>query len=165
MLIESESIVYLDYDGVLHPDRVYWSPRKGPYLKDPGHHRLFEHVGLLDELLKPYPSTALVLSTSWVLRYGCMGAARRLPTGLRKRVVGATFHSRMSRETFASMSRGMQIWADVVRRNPRTWVAIDDDHLQWPVWCRANLVRSSPERGLSQCSVYKELAEALVRLS
>lgn len=159
-----KAVVYLDFDGVLHPQRVYWSPRKGPYLRDPHGHRLFEHAGLLQEVLAPYPATALVLSTSWVLRYGCRGTARRLPRELRDRVIGATFHSRMSRDTFTSMSRGMQVWADVARRTPANWVAIDDDHLQWPAWCRKNLVRSDPEKGLGRTSVYTQLAEALARM-
>lgn len=26
-----QPILYLDFDGVLHPEHCYWHPRKGPY--------------------------------------------------------------------------------------------------------------------------------------
>jgi hypothetical protein len=27
-------VLYLDFDGVLHPDEVYWHPRRGAYLRE-----------------------------------------------------------------------------------------------------------------------------------
>lgn len=154
-------VVYLDFDGVLHPDRVYRSPRKGPYLKDAKGHRLFEHAELLEQLLQPYPDIRVVLSTSWVMHYGFMGAAKRLPERLRALVIGATFHSRMSRETFDAMPRGLQVWADVLRRRPLNWLAVDDDHLHWPTWCRDHLVRTHSTLGLAEPSVTTQLKEKL----
>jgi hypothetical protein len=47
------SVLYLDYDGVLHPDDVYTHPRRGLYLRDSPGHELLEHAGLLAELLAP----------------------------------------------------------------------------------------------------------------
>lgn len=46
-------LLYLDFDRVLHPEFCYWHPRKGPYLKAPGHSP-FEHLTLLEQLLEPY---------------------------------------------------------------------------------------------------------------
>ena len=120
-------VLYLDFDGVLHHQNVLWSASKGPYLEAPAGHTLFEHAPLLAELLKPYPAIRIILSTSWAVKYGCYGAARRLPLELRTRVIGATFHSQMDRAGFESAYRGMQVWADVFRRRPSDWLAIDDD--------------------------------------
>ena len=56
--------LFLDFDGVLHPDEVY---RVGGriVLRVDGF-SLFEWSSILDELLAPYPGTQIVLSTSWV---------------------------------------------------------------------------------------------------
>lgn len=150
------NVLYLDFDGVLHHGEVYWSPRKGPYIDPTVKQNLFAYTSLLEELLSPYPNLAIVLSTSWVLNYGCHGAAKRLPFSLRQRVIGATFHSQMRREDFDNASRGMQVWSDVYRRQPADWLALDDDYLQWPAWCRDKLIRTRPHLGLS-CPETQEL--------
>jgi hypothetical protein len=59
-------VLYLDFDGVLHPEDVWRRPGWGPYVASPPGHQLFEHADLLVELLAPYPDLRIVLSTSWV---------------------------------------------------------------------------------------------------
>lgn len=66
---QDEYVLYLDFDGVLHHEDCWWHPRKGPYLHQTGY-QLFQHVGLLEETLAPYPQVKIVLSTSWVRRVG-----------------------------------------------------------------------------------------------
>lgn len=44
------TVLYLDFDGVLHHEDVWWHPRRGVYIRTPGH-QLFEHVPLLEEVL------------------------------------------------------------------------------------------------------------------
>ncbi len=57
-------ILYLDYDGVLHPEDVWRHPKRGIHFGSAGAgHRLFEHAGLLDEVLRPYPQVRVVLYT------------------------------------------------------------------------------------------------------
>jgi hypothetical protein len=143
-------IVYADYDGCVHPSQVFWRPRTGPFLNCPGH-VLFEHVGLLERELTPYPEVRLVLSTSWVVRY--RGSVRRvaanLGRSLAQRVVGATFHSQMNRMEFEWATRGQQVWADVIRRKPTAWLALDDDVVGWPLWCQSRLVQCDPMLGIA----------------
>lgn len=159
------AVIYLDFDGVLHHQNVLWSKRRGPYLDASTQDVLFQHAEALLELLDPYPDIRLVLSTSWVLRYGCHGAARRLPAELRARVIGATFHTKMDRSSFEDAYRGMQVWADVYRRNPRDWIALDDDYLQWPTWCRSNLIRTHPEKGINEPETLDQIRLGLKRIS
>lgn len=102
--------------GVLHHHNVLWPASKGPYLDASSSDRLFGHASLLVELLEPHSAARIVLPTSWVVKYGCHGAARRLPFELRTRVIGATFHSQMNRAEFESAYRDMQVWEDVFRR-------------------------------------------------
>ncbi|WRL44940.1 HAD domain-containing protein [Aromatoleum evansii] len=80
--------VFLDYDGVLHPDAVY---REGEriVLRTDGF-RLFEWTDVLEDLLTPYPALQIVLSTSWARVLGFDTVRSHLPESLRRRVVGAT---------------------------------------------------------------------------
>lgn len=157
-------ILYLDFDGVLHHENVLWHPRLGAYLSAPEGYTLFQHALLLEQLLEPYPEVRIVLSTSWVRRYGCARAAKNLRPSLRARVVGATFHSRMDEESFVAAPRGVQVWSDVVRRQPRDWLALDDDYLNWPEWCQDRYVRTHEHEGLSEPLVLAEFKQKLARM-
>ena len=154
-------VLYLDFDGVLHHENALWHPRKGVYLKAPPGYVLFQHAALLEEMLAPFPEVKIVLSTSWVRAYGCDGAAKRLPELLRARVIGATFHSQMVEQYFIDAPRGMQVWADVLRRQPRDWIALDDDYLHWPAWCRDKYVRTHEYEGISDPAVQAEFRTKL----
>jgi hypothetical protein len=160
---KGEYILYLDFDGVLHHEEVYWHPRRGPYLKAPEGHVLFQHLSLLEDVLAPHPAVKIVLSTSWVMQYGFSDAAKRLGPGLRSRVIGATYHSEMrwSATLFSRLPRGVQIWRDVERREPLDWLAVDDAHGEWPDWCRDKLIASDPVLGLSASRVLEELRTKL----
>jgi HAD domain in Swiss Army Knife RNA repair proteins len=155
-------VLYLDFDGVLHPEDVWRHPRWGPYVASPPGHRLFEHADLLVDVLTPFPDVRIVLSTSWVRVYESMSkVARRLPDALRTRVVGATYHKEMQAESFQQMPRGVQIWGDVRRRLPTAWLALDDDDVDWPAVCRDHLVHTHPVLGISSPQVLAELQEKL----
>lgn len=155
-------VVYLDFDGVLHPEDVWRRPGWGPYVATPPGHRLFEHAELLAESLEPFPDVRIVLSTSWVRVYhSVFKVARRLPDALRTRVVGATFHEEMQADLFQQMPRGIQVWADVRRRLPTAWLALDDDDVDWPTVCRDCLVHTHPVLGISAPQVLAELQEKL----
>jgi hypothetical protein len=154
-------VLFLDFDGVLHPEDVRRRAGKGPYIATPSGHVLFEHAPLLAAVLRPYPDIRIVLSTSWVRWYRSVHrVARKLPPELKARVVGATYHQHMEEES----PRGMQIWADVLRRKPAAWLALDDDYLHWPTWCREQLVRTDEVLGISAPQVLDELKAKLLLL-
>lgn len=88
-------IVFLDYDGVLHPDAAYLVKGR-PELRAAG--TLFMWAPILEEALAPYPDAKIVLSTSWVPVLKSFSRARAfLPAMLQARVIGATWHSAMVR--------------------------------------------------------------------
>ncbi|WP_186052482.1 HAD domain-containing protein [Burkholderia gladioli] len=158
-------LIFLDFDGVLHPESVYLLHKRGPILLNAPGHRLFEHCVLLEQVLEPYPDVRIVLSTSWVRRYrgSIARVSNRLTPHLRARVVGATYHSGMDPEQFAAAPRGMQVWSDVLRRKPDAWLALDDDWLHWPAWCREQLVCTDPMLGISEPLVLEELKMKLAK--
>ena len=156
-----EPLLYLDYDGVLHHENVLWHPKIGAYLSAPDGYVLFQHAELLERMLAHYPQVQIVLSTSWVRRYGCARSAKQLRPSLRSRVIGATFHSSMNELEFGEMPRGLQVWEDVLKRQPRAWLALDDDYVDWPEWCLENYVNTHPREGLSDLAVLEEFARKL----
>lgn len=148
-------MLYLDYDGVLHPDEVYVTRSQGIALRAKDH-VLFEGAPRLIEMLAPYPELRIVLSTTWVRILGFERAKGYLPVSLAGRVIGATFHRRlMDRYAFQEFSRGEQILSDVNRRQAGGWLALDDDDERWSGAYRDHLVRCSSESGL----LYDERAQ------
>jgi hypothetical protein len=139
--------------------------RRGPRLVSTSGHQLFEQPGLLGEPLQPYPDVRIVLSTSWGCAYrGVHRVARRLPPALRARVIGATWHSATDTCLFRAAPRGMQVWADVLRPQPDAWLALDDDWLHWPAWCRDRLVRTDEILGIAEPTVLQHVREKLAAL-
>ncbi len=155
-------VLYLDIDGVLHHENCLWHPRRGAYLVAPERYSLFQHVGLLEQMLEPYPQVQIVLSTSWVLRYGCSATTKRLPPALQARVIGATFHSRHMRDDdFLYLPRGQQVFEDVLRRRPREWLALDDNEEGWPREHAHRHVHTHMYEGISDPDVQAEFQRKL----
>lgn len=88
-------ILFLDFDGVLHPDAVFLRLNGEIELRADG--RLLMWAGRLSAALEPYPDARIVLSTSWARHLGFSRARKVLPADLAARVVGATWHSAMGK--------------------------------------------------------------------
>jgi hypothetical protein len=158
-------VLYLDFDGVLHHDEVYWSRKQGIHIRAPGH-RLFEWAEILEEILASYSEVSIVLATSWVRVKSYEFAKKRLSPALQSKVIGATFHRReMNKFVFENTARGEQIYADVKRRQPTAWLAIDNDDVGWPSHCRCNLIKTDDELGLSDTKVQAEIRTRLTKLT
>jgi hypothetical protein len=71
-------ILFLDYDGVLHPDPCLDASR------------LFENAKRLAKVLDPYPELGVVLSTSWRNVRPDHELLDPLPERLRQRILGRT---------------------------------------------------------------------------
>jgi hypothetical protein len=52
---------------------------------------------------------------------------------------------------------------DMHQRAPAAWFAIDDDGLGWPDWSRANVIRTSGVRGISDPLIQQAIAAMLER--
>lgn len=163
-VVAGDLVIYVDFDGVLHDDAVYWSKKEGIHIRTPGR-TLFEWSHVLERLLAPYPMVRIVLSTSWVRVKNFEYAKKQLPASLRDRVIGATFHRREMRKwEFDNMPRGAQIVADVRRRRPKHWLAVDNDDQGWPVDYRDHLVKTQDRLGLSDPKVQLEIQTRLAQL-
>lgn len=155
------SVIYLDYDGVLHDDEVYWHQKNGIYIKTPGR-VLFEWAPILEELLLPHPDVKIVLATSWVRVKNFEFAKKHLSPNLQERVVGATFHRRqMSKFSYDNQHRGSQVAADVTRRQPLRWFAIDNDDEGWPEQTKDRLIKTEDHLGISCPDVQNAIRRVL----
>ncbi|MEE4892857.1 HAD domain-containing protein [Pseudomonas alliivorans] len=152
-------VLFLDFDGVLHPDGVYMTPQ-GPQLRSSG--CLFMWAPILEKELAPFPKVKIVLSTSWVRQLDFSRAKKRLPIGLQTRVIGSTWHSSMSKiwadqVWWDQTSRHGQILRYVARANISDWFAIDDDAEGWACTNRDRLLLTDPNEGLITAGLLEEL--------
>jgi len=159
------TILFLDFDGVLHPNEVYIERFKGErriVLKVDGHN-LFEHAEwLAAQLAQPeFRHVRVVLSTSWVWALSFDEAKAYLPQSLQERIKSATWHSGRNRYEWHAMTRFDQIHSYVKRHNLNDWVAVDDNADGWQEEYRANLVHTDEWRGLGDLAAQQLLLEKL----
>lgn len=154
--------LYLDYDGVLHPDEVYFVG--GQVVLRMDGFSLFEWSSILEELLGPYPKVQILLATSWVRVVGFDEALSRLSAGLQRRVVGATWHPHVPRG-WERYSRFEQIRGNVERHRHSRWLALDDDGAGWPPEYAGNLVLTDSLLGLGVVSAQTDLRTKLELLN
>jgi hypothetical protein len=144
-------VLYLDFDGTVHPGEVWYERASGEVrLKAPGH-ELFESLPVLEAAITKYPTLQIVLSTSWLLIFGVEKTRAFLPESLQHRVIGATYDPQSPEAwRWARLTRYDQIVLDVQRRKPRCrWLALDDDALGWPHSEQDALVLVPTELGLA----------------
>ena len=161
-------ILFLDFDGVLHPDAVYLE-RGRPVLRADG--ELFMWSRYLVHVLASAPQIRIVLSTSWARELRFARARDYLPAELRPRVIGATWHSGMAtddehrplgRDTWWDTStRYQQIRRYVDRAGITDWIALDDQPAGWAESDRDKLVATDSNLGLSAPSARARLASAV----
>lgn len=156
-------VLFLDFDGVLHPDAVYRT-KYGLYLKAKG--ELFQWAPLLEAALAEAPAIRVVLSTTWVRVLGYRQACSFLPAAVVERIVGGTWHRRFAREDgwdreWLMMSRFDQVQHYTQRRSVAHWVALDNDAEGWPDEQRHRLVHTDDMAGLGEPG---KLAELITQL-
>ena len=162
---EDMVVLFLDYDGCLHHGEVYWKKNVGAYIKAAPQYTLFQHASLLETLLDPFPNVRVVLSTSWVVRYGYWKAKKRLPPGLQSRCIGATFTYAIKGNAWHELPRGEQVTKDAEKRQLTKWFALDDDVTGWPSATRSNLILTDYQEGIGTLAIQNSIRERLASLN
>ena len=160
----NEMILFLDFDGVLHPTWTpspregYWLPYNGP---------MFTSAHVLAEILRPYRNQIdIVISSTWGASRSLDELKALLPAELAERVNDAVHHQLPPLDDFA---RGHEIdsrYAEIAyylrtQRPDHTdhWLALDDDDDGWPTEQRHHLVHA--ERDLGHMVTQLRLRDAL----
>jgi hypothetical protein len=137
-------ILFLDYDGVLHP--VGGSAAVLPGASRPG--RYLVRLPLLEELLREpgMEQVGIVISSTWRVAYKLAQLRGQFAPDLRARVVGVT--PQLNRyATRHPRHEEITAWlAD--HAEVRAWVAVDDDVRGFPE-AHAHLVATDSRTGLS----------------
>ena len=155
-------ILFLDFEGVLHPFSVRFNEDLELALEyDDKSLFLFCWTPILESILNyedPERQIKIILSTSWAHRYGWEDAAKRLTPDLELRVVART--------NGYNLPRGFQILKCVEDMNiaKKNWLAIDDDDYLWPTYLLDHLVKTDDKLGLSEISTQQYLRKKLKEL-
>jgi len=146
-------IVFLDFDGVLHPDPCTEAVR------------LLENAPRLAHALSDFPRAALVLSTAWRQGATYEQLVVLLPPELRQKVIGVTpnfseFASTAALIPYRRQAECMR-WMQQNRLQDDDWLALDDRPSGFTPYCE-NLIGCHPQSGFD-ASVSARLRSALQR--
>jgi len=123
-------IVFLDFDGVLHPDPC----------RD---EQLFEHAPRLTRALEEFPEASVVLSTSWRTFLKFEQLVEPLDADLQRRVIGVTprFAEFAAKRELVPYRRQAECvhWLSQNGMNDSAWIALDDRPSWFEPYCE-NLV-------------------------
>lgn len=139
------AILFLDFDGVLHPVGCRASNH-------------FRSSHLLSETLRTYANVRIVVSSSW-RRYHRISALRRLLGPLGWRVIGKTAAVPLV-STLPQREAACRLWLHAYAP-ACAWIALDDQPALFSLGCR-NLYATNAHLGLcvDDCSLLrKELAK------
>lgn len=131
-------ILFLDFDGVLHPS----SPTK----KGVGY---FHNMSVFEDLMKVIPEVKIVISSSWREEFVFADLVQFFPEWLQPNIIGVTpIFSVGSFKTNFWRHEEIQEW---IKDNnyKEHWVALDDAHKEFPDGCH-NFVRINPDTGIVQ---------------
>lgn len=89
--------LYLNFDGVLHPNHLSYRSGSSPVLTCPGHTSL-EYVGMLAEALDDRPDITVILNTWWTYYLTTDRCIQLLPSSVARLVSGATLQRAVAGE-------------------------------------------------------------------
>jgi hypothetical protein len=143
-------ILFLDFDGVLHPEVCAYS-------------LLFCHLPLLENLLRDFPDVEIVVTSTWRRAKSLDELQALFSEDIGRRVIGVTPLWFEVRELYESIGYQRQAevegWLQETGRLLEKWVAIDD-HAGLFKPSLPNLVLCAPDVGIDE-AVLKQLAGKL----
>ena len=135
-------ILFLDFDGVLHPDRYSLSSH------DPDrvfrNNEIFSQAPVLAGLMADFPCQ-IVISSSWRFSYNLDEMKDKLPKVISKNVIGVTGDAYIG-----PYPRFNEIQEYLLSRNKSLygWRALDDSKIEFPNGC-TDLILCDPNTGLA----------------
>ncbi|WP_162600722.1 HAD domain-containing protein [Paraburkholderia sp. C35] len=148
------AVVFLDFDGVLHPVGV---PAVDEDFRLIENADLFVWRPILGRLLAPYPMIGIIVSSDWRRLFDDATLVRLLGP-LATRFVGVV-------ECYGS-SRSEEILTEVRRRGLKEWVALDDHPSVIAAQATdSRFVACEPTTGLSSIDVQRTFSARLAGLS
>lgn len=148
-------VLFVDFDGVLHPLGEEAFDEHFDLIKN---ENLFCWRSILEDLLEPYRTVKIVVSSDWRCVFGDESLIRLLGSDLGPRFIGVV-------ETYQS-SRAGEILAEASRRKLDYWLAVDDHPSVHEARRQGDqrFIACSSDTGLSASAVQREIRLRLARL-
>lgn len=153
--------IYLNFDGVLHPDQVLYEEGCTPSMLLREHSAL-EYAHLLVAALDTHADAAIVLNTWWTFYIGLDACTELLPAPLAARVVGCTVqHSSTYDEAPVRYHEAARC---IARRRHRALVIVDHGNARYPRKLNPFLLLLDPTEGLSNQAACRSLERRIQTL-
>lgn len=134
-------LVFLDFDGVLHPNQATPEQR-------------FEHVGVLMDILDKHPEAELVVSSSWRHHFSWDVLRVEIPHRLAARLTKATGAAMPGKfQRHAEVSHLVQC-LEADGQGARPWCALDDCAWEFPPDCE-ELIACDGARGIQERELHQ----------
>lgn len=139
------AVLFLDFDGVLHPVGVPEGPS------------CFCQMATFVKLLGLLPEVEVVLSTSWRQSHGLEACLEFFPANIRARIIDANPYrvdDRDKPDHLLSFVREAEcyFWMEKNRGLDVSWLALDDDAFRFSESCK-NLYLTNPKTGLVEADL------------
>lgn len=116
-------ILFLDFDGVLHPEGEGHLPSDGTE---------FCFLPRLETLLRQFPHVDVVISSSWRERLPYEALIEPFSEDIRRRIIGTTPSRRPGRaHSYAHRETEILAWIELHGVEGQKWVALDDAEWQF----------------------------------
>ncbi|WP_408433990.1 HAD domain-containing protein [Paraburkholderia caffeinilytica] len=150
--------LYLNFDGVLHPDQVVYREGLTPSLVATGH-SAFEHAGLLSEILEQHDEVELVLNTWWTFFVCIDSVLELLPTALASRVVDTTLECSSRYDSLPSRSKEAE--RHIASKNKRQVLVLDNSNSRYSRDLIPHMLLVDPTVGLASIAARRALARRI----
>ncbi|MBC8642743.1 hypothetical protein IAG25_38755 [Caballeronia sp. EK] len=151
-------ILYLNFDGVLHPDQVFYEEGCVPSLTAVGYSAL-EHAYILARILGDRRGVNIVLNTWWTFYIGVDACTELLPSSLARRVSGSVLKCASSYST--RPVRLHEAERHIVACRDQAYVVIDHSNAVYRRDVLGKLLLTNPQEGLSNHAAQRSLARRI----
>lgn len=150
--------IYLNFDGVLHPDQVFYEDGCIPSLLAPGHNA-FEHAELLAATLEGHEDVVIILNTWWTFYLGPDACKDLLPPSLAARVGGSTIQYLDAYDSIPTRLKETE--RHIARQRSGPWVILDHNNARYRRDFLPHLLLLDPFEGLGSRTARRSVERRL----
>lgn len=151
-------LVYLNFDGVLHPNHLLYRYGRAPELLSPGH-TVLEYASAFAEAFEVCPDATVVLNTWWTYHLSMDACVELLPVPVRRRISGTTLASAFQGEALPNRVREAENHIGMPAKEEL--LVVDNSAARYRSDLLPHLLLVDEERGLSCQSAMSELKKRL----
>ncbi|MEM5448880.1 HAD domain-containing protein [Paraburkholderia guartelaensis] len=150
--------LFLNFDGVLHPDHMLYENGCTPSLLSAGH-TAFEYASHLANTLDGNDDVEIVLNTWWTFFVGVDSVLELLPPAIAGRVVDATLEPSSRYDSFPCRCREAE--KHIARKNRKQLLLLDNCHARYSRHLIPCILLTDPMIGLASTAARGALARRI----